>query len=49
MKKYKLTDTSKIYECEVIANSEEEAIEKAKNWQEVSSHCRDIEVEEVDQ
>ena len=38
MKKYKLTDTSEqtiIYTCEVKANSEEEAIEKAKNWQQV--------------
>tara|TARA_X000001382_G_C3056136_1_gene142767 strand:- start:358 stop:522 length:165 start_codon:yes stop_codon:yes gene_type:complete len=40
MKTYKLTDTSEqtiIYTCEVKANSEEEAIEKAKNWQQVDS------------
>tara|TARA_R110002020_G_scaffold274802_1_gene490001 strand:- start:1 stop:162 length:162 start_codon:yes stop_codon:yes gene_type:complete len=53
MKKYKLTDISNqtiIYECEVMANSEEEAIEKAENWEEVSSYCsdNDIEVEEVE-
>ena len=52
MKKYKLIDTSNqiiIYECEVMANSEEEAIEKAENWEEVSSYCSDnnIEVEKV--
>ena len=50
MKKYKLTDTSNqtiIYECEVMANSKEEAIEKAENWVEISSDCidNDIEVE----
>jgi len=52
MKKYKLTDTSNqtiIYECEVMANTKKEAIEKAKNWDEVSSYCIDnnIEVEKV--
>tara|TARA_R100000988_G_scaffold102465_2_gene78144 strand:- start:495 stop:659 length:165 start_codon:yes stop_codon:yes gene_type:complete len=54
MKKYKLTDTSNqtiIYECEVMANSEEEAIEKAENWEEIESNCNhnDIEVEVVEE
>ena len=53
MKKYKLTDTSNqtiIYECEVMANSEEEAIEKAENWDEISNYCSDnnIEVELIE-
>lgn len=52
MKKYKLIDTSRqiiVYECEVEANTEEEAIKKAKNWEEISSDCilNDIEVEEI--
>tara|TARA_R100000655_G_scaffold61333_2_gene99717 strand:- start:1638 stop:1820 length:183 start_codon:yes stop_codon:yes gene_type:complete len=41
MKRFKLTDTSEqtiIYTCEVEANSEEEAIEKAENWEVESSY-----------
>ena len=44
MKKYKLTDTSEqtiIYECEVMANSKEEAIKKATNWKEIKTTCND--------
>ena len=40
MKRYKLTDTSEqtvVYTCEVEAHNEEEAIEKAKNWEMVST------------
>ena len=52
MKKYKLIDTSNqtiIYECEVLANTKKEAIEKAENWVEISSVCidNDIKVEKV--
>jgi hypothetical protein len=49
--KYKLIDTSHqivTYECEVEANSEKEAIEKA-NWVEVSNELNynNVEVEEI--
>jgi len=40
MKKYKLIDTSHQvvkYECEVMANSKDDAIKKANDWVEVSS------------
>ncbi|AXH71409.1 hypothetical protein P105_gp06 [Pelagibacter phage HTVC105P] len=48
MAKYKLTDTSEqtiTYICEVEANSEEEAIEKAENWEEVDVHCNANQIE----
>ena len=59
MKRYKLTDTSEqtvIYECEIEANSLEEAEEKVDegnlnvNWEEVDTCCNsnNISVEEVE-
>ena len=42
MKRYKLTDTSEqtvIYTCVVDAHDEEEAIEKAQNWEMQSTDC----------
>ena len=47
MKKYKLIDTSHqiiYYECTVEANSKEEAITKANNWEEVESDCTHNEI-----
>jgi len=57
MKRYKLTDTSEqtvFYECEIEANSLEEAEKKAEegydlDWEEVNSWCNsnEISVEEI--
>ena len=52
MKTYQLTDTSHqiiTYKCIVKANSEEEAIKNAENWQEVSNDLdfNEIEAEEI--
>ena len=52
MKTYQLTDTSHhiiTYKCIVKANSEEEAIKNAENWQEVSNNLdfNEIEAEEI--
>jgi len=57
MKRYKLTDTSEqtvFYECEIEANSLEEAEKKAEegydcDWEEVNNWCNsnEISVEEI--
>ena len=52
MKTYQLTDTSHqiiTYKCIVKANSEEEAIKNAENWQEVSNDLdfNEIEAKEI--
>jgi hypothetical protein len=51
MKKYKLIDTSHqiiIYECEVEANSQKEAIAKADNWEQVENECTHNEIEAIE-